>query len=366
MGDDSLAEQRKKETSEMPILSIIVPVYKTEAYLPQCVESLLAQTIRDLEVILVDDGSPDKSGEICDVYAARYPNIQVIHKENEGQTATRKAGIRVATGKYIAFVDSDDWVDADMFQVLIQQAEQHHADIVAAGFVRDYKDRAEPGCNAYPSGVYTGDELRTLRANAVFYLPEMAEGIAPALWAKVFRRETVAEGILSRNDTIRFGEDSLCTNSALSLANCVVIDNDHWGYHYRIWDGSVTQAYNPNYFQDLFILYDELKKIRKDLGADSQQALSYNYANLYLGGVLQWIGRGNPAGYSKKYRDLKGLCGDHRLKDCMQYVQVQRFPGRLPKYLTCMEKNRPGILIACHLIWAMRDKAKRLATADRK
>ena len=112
------------------LISIVVPVYGTEAYLPQCVESLLAQTHSHLELILIDDGSPDHCGTLCDRYGEQDRRILVIHQENQGVSAARNAGVKAAHGQYIAFVDSDDWVEPDYLVELLQAAEQSEADAV--------------------------------------------------------------------------------------------------------------------------------------------------------------------------------------------------------------------------------------------
>lgn len=345
----------------MPVLSIVVPVYNAEAYLAACIDSLLAQNMETPEIILVNDGSRDQSGAICDAYAGKHPTIRVIHKENEGQTATRKAGLRLATGKYVAFVDSDDWVEPTTFPPMVALAEQHDADLVATGFIRDFGDRCENGANACPTGIYTGEKLQWLRENAVFYVPEMAEGIVPALWAKIFRRETLAAGILSRNDTIRFGEDALCTNSALALARCVVVDNACTGYHYRIWGGSISHAYYPNYTRDLNILYDELKKIRSDLPADTAEApLSYNYVNLFLGNILQELS--HRAGLGERYRNLKKLAREPRFHRAIGYVDPRHFQKPLDSYLRLMANGQPFALLVRYFAAAVLRRCKRLFT----
>ena len=100
----------------MPKISVIVPVYKAEAYLDRCIESILAQTYTDFELILVNDGSPDNCGAICDEYAEKDPRVRVIHKENGGVSTARNAGLAAATGEFIAFVDPDDWVEVDMYE----------------------------------------------------------------------------------------------------------------------------------------------------------------------------------------------------------------------------------------------------------
>ncbi|MBA1325633.1 glycosyltransferase [Enterococcus faecium] len=122
-------------------MSIIVPVYKVEKYLRKCVDSILAQTFTDFEVILVDDGSPDNSGKICDEYAEKDNRVRVIHKENGGLSSARNAGIDVARGKYLGFVDSDDYIDEDMYEILYENLKIHDADISSVELIPFYGGR---------------------------------------------------------------------------------------------------------------------------------------------------------------------------------------------------------------------------------
>lgn len=127
----------------MPLISVIVPVYKVEAYLDRCIESIVSQSFRNLEIILVDDGSPDASGKICDDWEKRDERIRVIHKMNGGLSEARNYGIDVATGDYIAFIDSDDWIDSDMFQILYDALKKYNADIAECSWRCIYSDRIE-------------------------------------------------------------------------------------------------------------------------------------------------------------------------------------------------------------------------------
>lgn len=120
--------------SVTPLISIIVPIYKVEPYLRKCLESIIGQTYCHLEIILVDDGSPDSCGEICDEYAAKDERITVIHQENTGLPAARNAGLDIANGDYIMFVDSDDWIEKETCACLIAIAQQHGADMVCFGY----------------------------------------------------------------------------------------------------------------------------------------------------------------------------------------------------------------------------------------
>ena len=112
------------------MVSIIVPVYKVESYLPQCIESIINQTYPNLEIILIDDGSPDACGKICDEYAKQDKRIKVFHKQNGGLSDARNYGVARASGEYLSFVDSDDWIEPDMFEVLVKVADDNKADLV--------------------------------------------------------------------------------------------------------------------------------------------------------------------------------------------------------------------------------------------
>ena len=122
------------------VISVIVPVYKVEQYLPQCIESIINQTYRNLEIILIDDGSPDNCGKICEEYAQKDKRIKVFHKKNGGLSDARNYGIARASGEYLAFVDSDDWIEPDMYEVLVNWIEDHQTDIVSCGFFLSFRN----------------------------------------------------------------------------------------------------------------------------------------------------------------------------------------------------------------------------------
>lgn len=122
---------------EQPLISVIVPVYKAEKYLDKCINSILSQTYSNLEIILVNDGSPDKSGEMCDRFAEKDGRIRVFHKENGGQSSARNLGLDNMTGDYVSFIDSDDYIEPDMLKTLLDNASDHSAEISACGIARE-------------------------------------------------------------------------------------------------------------------------------------------------------------------------------------------------------------------------------------
>lgn len=325
----------KKQTENAPTLSVVVPVYKAEKHLCQCVDALLSQTLKEIEIILVDDGSPDSSGSICDRYAESHPNIKVIHKENQGQTPARQDGLRAATGEYIAFCDSDDWPEPDMYEKMLSRLQKEHADMIITGYLEEWENRTEPRSNRLPDGVYRDADLQQLRLKAVFDLATDGPAVSLSLWTKLFRREDIRDVFLSIPGQLRFGEDALCVWGLLANARCVIIDNAQKPYHYRCWEGSITQRYYPDYARDLFYLKQQLDTTYGNRDPLMDQAIAHYYIQSLLHGVTVEGSRLNPAGFLKKCQGIRAFCsGSHlsnalRLADLKHYDSKTRFGLRL-------------------------------------
>ena len=182
----------------MPKLSVIVPVYRVEEYLSACVDSILSQTLRDLELILIDDGSPDHCGDICDAYAQRDARVRVIHQSNQGVSAARNAGLRVSAGEYIGFVDPDDWVAPKLFDVLYHAARD--TEIAICGFTFCKQDGSVEYVQAVPAGVFSQEEMIL----SIYGMPNRFHG---SMCNKLFSRR-VLDG-LHFDETIAIGEDWL-------------------------------------------------------------------------------------------------------------------------------------------------------------
>lgn len=231
------------------LISVIVPIFKNESDLPQCIESLLNQSYENIEIILVDDGSPDRCPEICDFYAEKDNRIKVIHKENGGLVSARKTGLLAATGEYIGYVDGDDWVKEDFYYEMMRAASIHNSDIVAAGYTRDIEDVSEIILNNVPLGVYEGDDLRKLYecmicAGDFFYF-----GIYSYVWNKIFKKTILFDAQMSVNEKVFVGEDVLCVFSALTCAKSVVVV-DNVSYHYRQRSGSILKTLDNQGLED--------------------------------------------------------------------------------------------------------------------
>lgn len=199
----------------MPIISIIVPVYNVEKYLDRCVESILNQTFTDFQLILVDDGSKDKSPAICNRWSQKDKRIKVIHKENAGASAARNEGLKHATGEYVGFVDADDWIARDMYQYLFHLITRHHADVAACGFTRRTTDM-EYGTQ--------GERLTFLDSKEMwdYFYRVNGEPSNYSIWNRLYRRD-ILKGITFLEGKIT--EDVMFSYEVTQKANCMVVSN---------------------------------------------------------------------------------------------------------------------------------------------
>lgn len=167
-------------------LSVIIPIYNVEKYLPKCIESVTNQTYKDLEIILVNDGSTDRCGSICDSYGAGDDRIKVVHKQNGGLSSARNIGLDKATGEYIAFLDSDDWIDVEMYETLINLIEREGAEIAVCGFKEVYEN--ETIVNSQTEAITIYD--KTGAVNSLF---ESNLNVRFEVWNKVFTRDIIGD-----------------------------------------------------------------------------------------------------------------------------------------------------------------------------
>ena len=228
----------------MPKVSIIVPVYKAEKYLHRCIDSILAQTFTDWECILVDDGSPDRSGAICDEYAQRDTRIQVIHKENGGVSSARNVALGRITGKWLTFVDSDDCLYPNALQRWVEVAEQNNLDLIQCHFNREYKE-----------GQVASDEIEVL--SAAQYAD--SEKYLTCVWGTLFKTSIMKEHTLRFDEKVRLGEDQIFLLSHMQYCKRIQRIGDVL-YFYRNNEQSAVNNPKPEYEMASVRAFKELKR----------------------------------------------------------------------------------------------------------
>ena len=213
-----------------PLISVIVPIYGIERYVGHCIESLMLQTYQNLEIILVDDGSPDHCPQICDLYASKDKRIKVIHKANGGLVTARKAGVQIAQGEYIGFVDGDDWVGVGYYQSMLNTIMACDADIAVAGCSRDLYRKTITMENALPLGVYEGESMEYFRKNMMSFGSFFRFGVTTYHWNKLYRREAIIPFQMAVEDGFTVMEDGATTYPAMLAAKKIVLTNN-FAYH---------------------------------------------------------------------------------------------------------------------------------------
>lgn len=243
------------------LVSIVVPVYNSVAFLDKCIQSVINQTYTNIEIILVNDGSTDTSGEVCNKYASTDSRIKVIHKQNGGLVSSRKAGICASTGEYVLYIDGDDWIEPELIERYMQQVSQHNADIVVSSHKVNLEGRVETLVNTLPTGVYNKARLIAEVYPKMMYTGKFSQfGIFSYSWGKLYRRDILIGNQLKVTEGITIGEDALCLYPTLLDVNTLVILDEPF-YHYRQRADSLIKTLRTIDISKMEKVYKDLKEV---------------------------------------------------------------------------------------------------------
>lgn len=230
----------------MPKVSIIVPVYNVEKYLPKCLDSLLGQTFNDIEIICVDDGSTDGSGEILGVYAQRDSRIKIVTKENGGLFSARHEGMKYINGKYVIFVDSDDWVSESLVEKSLEAASDENTDVVVFGA---FSVREKDGKTVCKRGGYDYAKIpEKFNRKNIFKYP-------PTAWSKMYRSDFIKRNNI-RFQEIKNGEDQLFFIHAMLCANKIKVVRENLYYYIKSRAGAITAVNKKTSLSPVYNVYE--------------------------------------------------------------------------------------------------------------
>ena len=253
----------------MSKVSVIIPVYKVEKYLRKCLDSVIYQTYRDLEIIIIDDGSPDGCGAICDEYARKDDRISVIHKKNEGLCAARNDGLKLVSGKWVLFVDSDDWCELDLVQKAVKAAEEKDVDILLFNPYRNIDEDNSKEIKAFPKEFETADKSiisdMQLLALSTVYNPMGGTWSQGFPWDKLFSTDLILGNNLKFATNVKANEDVIFNLNAFQFAKRIAYI-DCTLYHYRLNPTSIGYKYTPDRVQIDKDVYEEMYTIGKKYG----------------------------------------------------------------------------------------------------
>lgn len=288
-------------------VSVIVPVYRTGRWLEQCVNSIVNQTYRKLEIILVDDGSPDECPALCDSWAEKDARIRVLHKKNGGLMAAWMDGVRLSTGEYLCFADSDDWMDTRMIEQLMKLTSGLDKEAVCGNYVQEWEGRngksySVPVCQALAPGTYEGERL--LKEVYPILVGQEKRPITLSRCMKLFSRQLFLNNMHYCNPEIKMGEDTNITIPALLDAKRIVIAQESYYYHYRYLQESMAHRYDPKLYENICLLSDTIRQILEDKKAPDAEGQSGREYQLLLFLVLKNEARGGRKGWIKRVRDI--------------------------------------------------------------
>ena len=246
-------------------LSVVVPVYNKKEYISKCVDSILGQSYTDMELILVDDGSTDESGKICDDYARIDERVKVIHKENSGPLLSRKRGVEESTGEYITFVDADDFVSEKSFELAIPDMNRN-IDIIAFGIIRYYNDEyLRRDHDFFDEGIYFADQIKkSIYPNMIWNEKRQVYGLDPSLCNKIFKGGLLKEYYLKiiQMENIHYGEDIMILYPFMIKVNSLSIHHNAYYYHRQRATGELADyIIDDKFFDKLYVLYSYLMDV---------------------------------------------------------------------------------------------------------
>ena len=327
---------------EKPLVSIIVPVYNVEDYLEKCLDNLICQTYENIEIILIDDGSTDKSSQICDEYAAK-DSIAVIHKTNEGVSAARNDGLKAANGQLIMFVDSDDWIETDTCEIAVSAMEESGADVVMWSYISENNGNQSPKTIFGSDTVFEGTDVTEKLHRRLFGLmgeelahPEYADSLCP-VWGKLYKKELIMNNNISFVGLSEIGsyEDGLFNIEVFSQIKKAVYLNKCL-YHYRKENtSSVTSGYRKDLFEKWQNLFDLMQKYidKNNLSSDYQSALNNRIALSILGLGLNIMSCNCSA--VKKIKMIKEIIKSKRYKKAYKDLCFNYFPVHWKLFYGC-------------------------------
>ncbi len=317
----------------MPVkVSVVVPVYNVEKYITACIESLKAQDCDSLEVIVVNDGSKDNSIALCEACIAGDDRFRIIHKENGGLMSAWKAGVQAATGVYIGFVDSDDWVDKNMYSVMLAEMEKSDADIVSSGFCWEYPNETVP-VKRDSRFEFSGEAIRReyLKEYCCAYLETKSK---PTIIRcdKLYKKEILTNNMPFFDERVSLAEDFNANMAMLLDAKKIVLLPDFAPYHYRFNPKSIMNTVNPKAFWNIKALAEICDWICREKKADTL------YVDSFVGNVI--------------YEEVKRICRGKLTKEIRAELAENLAVCDSKRYLSAYAtiRNDTVTTLSCRLV----------------
>ena len=313
-----------------PLVSVAIPVYNVELYLRECLDSICGQTYTNLEIILVDDGSKDSSGSICDEYAAKDSRVICIHKANGGLSSARNYALDRASGAYIMFVDSDDWIDRDTVEYVLRMAISENADIVMWNYIREYENKSIPAAPVFLEKTVWNGQARDVYLRVIGPLggqlanPATLDSLSSAAM-KLYRTDMIRESGVRFVDHAVIGscEDTLFHIQLFKSVKCAVYDTACL-YHYRKTNsGSITHTYNPQIWSQRKRMFELAEMSLDDSDTQAKEALRNRVACSLVGMGLMMI---RSISRRESRKGIRNIMHDPVYRDAVKQLRIKSMP----------------------------------------
>ena len=331
-----------EQTKSLPLISVIVPVYNVQDYLARCLDSILTQTYQNLEIILVNDGSRDGSLEICNAYQVNDARVRVIDKPNGGVSAARNAGLDAASGKYILFVDSDDYIDACMYEKMMEQVQAYDCDIVMCDCLKEHGDHTEPYTHDIRAGFYNIDQLRSEYYPHLLMMENVEYPATISNCLLLFRRELAVD--IRYLVGVRYSEDLLFGAQLLYRANSFYYLKGEAFYHYVMNPTSATHKFVPDKWNDYCKLHQQvLDTFSSCQDFDFSHQIDLCLLFFLYNTVDELYGADSSA--QEKHRRIQEVLRTHNVREMFSRINVMALPiSWKQKALTLAYKYQLGIV----------------------
>lgn len=307
----------------LPLVSIIVPVYNVEKYLQQCVDSLVSQTYKNIEILLIDDGSKDNSGQMCNQFSEQYTNVMSFHKKNSGLGLTRNFGLERINGDYVTFVDSDDYLRQDAIQKLVDGLGDGQNDTVIGGFTKITDDGKELYIETYPEEVINNGLVYSRLFNRMLgSSPDRHDSIKPSVWNTLYsvkiiqehnlhfvsERELISEDIVWDSDYYRYSQSAKIISEPT--------------YYYRYNPNSLSQAYNPDRFEKSIYFFEYMaEKLR---GSDIAEEGKLRLTKYLFVCVRSAFSQSAVMPFRESRKSIKAMCNSKELRQAIDEYPINK------------------------------------------
>ena len=335
------------ECRNKPLVSIIVPVYNVEKYLEKCINSILGQSYNNIEIILIDDGSTDESGFICDEYRRKHSNIKVKHKSNAGLGYARNTGLELIEGKYVTFIDSDDWVSSDLISHMYEATENNQVDFCKSGFQRVKHNGEIVSVTQYKEEIYEGERAaKELLPRLVGSSPEKHDSLEMCVCGVLYNADIIkTNGIRFPSERELISEDLVFNIDYLQHANgaCSI---DAVDYFYCVNNVSLSQGYRSDRIEASAYFYTEMRKKLEELGYDRDVILRLD--RMFFLYVQMSIGqeRKNVSGHDRKTSigQINKICKNTVVKRTIAEYPIEQLGIRQRLFLKMIKCRMSGVL----------------------